>query len=364
MPAAKAKRNTRIPALKKLLKANEIEALYIRDLINIRYLTGFEGTYAILVVDQRKATLITDSRYGEIAQGMVTGAKVVIQPMVKIKEFFVNFFKKAGYKTIGFEGSLCVDEFDALKGHVRPSKAKLVKTCGLVQSLRAIKDEGELKLIGRAAKIADLMMARAYEMLKVGVKEVDLSREIRFGSELLGGSGESFANIVASGPNASRPHHHPLGRRFKKGDMITIDLGAIYGGYCSDMTRTPVLGKVDKKFEEIYNVCLHAQKESLKACVAGKTGGEVDAIARDIIASAGYGKYFAHGLGHSVGLEIHENPRLRTGSEEVLQPGHVVTVEPGIYIPGFGGVRIEDLVVVTKGKPKVLSRTPKELQVL
>ncbi len=354
----------RLNALSQKLKDLGIDALVVHDLINIRYLCGFKGTYGFLIVDTLGATFITDPRYGEIALGMVEGAQIAIQPMTETEKFFADFFRKAGYAQIAFEGTLSIDGFELLKQRVRPSKAKLVKQSKLVTALRAIKDEDEIKLIAKAARIADKAMAAACDAMKPGVRESDIARVIRHAIEDHGGENQSFPCIVASGPNASRPHHSPSSRKLQKGDMVTVDLGALYGGYCSDMTRTPALGKLHPRFETIYNVCLEAQEAALKACTAGAACKEVDAIARDIIDSHGFGAFFGHGLGHCVGLEIHENPRLNKISPAVLEAGHVVTVEPGIYLPGFGGVRIEDLIVVTKGKPRVLSRSPKALTVL
>jgi Xaa-Pro aminopeptidase len=239
-----------------------------------------------------------------------------------------------------------------------------VEAGSLLVDLRRCKDDGEIATIKKAAGIADKMMQLAWDTARVGVSELELSRAIRRGSEALGAEGESFPNIVASGPNASRPHHHPMKRRLRKGDMITIDLGAVVDGYCSDLTRNPVLGKSSLRYDAMYEVCLAAQQAGIKACTAGATGKDVDAVARDIIASAGYGDYFNHGLGHGVGLDIHEAPRLSPASTDTLRAGDVVTVEPGIYIPGFGGLRIEDLLVVTEGKPRVLSRITKNLVIL
>ncbi|MDK2973260.1 MAG: Xaa-Pro aminopeptidase [Candidatus Sumerlaeota bacterium] len=354
----------RLKALQAALASQQLDALLVTNLTNIRYLCGFDGSYGVLIVDRSGAFFITDGRYAEVAEHLVTCAKIDIQPLARTDEWYREFFRQRGYDRLGFEGSMSVDAFENLKGQVRPARSKLARTGGIVEQLREIKDPGEIKIIAKAAKTADRMMEAACEHLKPGVTELDLSRLIRRSSEEFGGEGESFANIVAGGPNGSRPHHHPGRRRLRAGDAVTIDLGAVVEGYCSDMTRNPVVGRVSRRFEEIYAVCLEAQEAALKAVRPGTPCQEVDAIAREIIASRGFGDFFNHGLGHGVGLQIHEGPRLNKTSTAVLKPGHVVTVEPGIYIPGVAGVRIEDLVVVTEGKPRILSRATKSLTIL
>ncbi len=354
----------RIKALQRKLKEWDLDALFIHDPVNIRYLCGFEGSYGLLMVDRRSARFVTDGRYAEIAESAVTGAKVHVQPLTQVSEWFSGFFKQRGYGRLGFEGSLTVDSHENLKRWLRAAKTKTKKADGLVEDIRLCKDESEIRTIARAARIADRMMQAAFDALKPGMTELELSKLIRRSSEDLGASGESFDNIVAGGPNSSRPHHHPAKRRIRFGDMVTFDLGCIVDGYCSDLTRNPVVGKVSKKFDAVYAICLEAQQAAVKACVAGVKCSDVDAVARDIIASSGYGDDFVHGLGHGVGMEIHESPRLNKTSSHVLRPGMVVTVEPGIYIPGFGGVRIEDLLVITDGKPRILSKSPKTLTVL
>jgi Xaa-Pro aminopeptidase len=355
---------SRIARLRREIKSAGLDALVVIQPVNVRYLSGFIGSYAVLVVDTSSATLITDGRYAEIAEGMVSDAKVMVQPLIKVDDWFRDFFSERGYKSLGFEGTLAWDEVERLKKRTRPSKGRLVESASLITQLRRVKDEVEIKAIARAARIADAMMEAAQTAARPGTPELELSQLIRRAAEDFGGEGESFDNIVASGPNASRPHHHPQKRKLRAGDMITFDLGARWNGYCSDLTRTPALGRLDPKFEKIYTTCLRAQEAALKAIRAGAACRDVDSAAREIISEAGYGSYFNHGTGHGVGLEIHEGPRLNAVSEETLQSGNVVTVEPGIYIPGFGGVRIEDLVVVTDKGCRVLSKSSKTLTIL
>jgi Xaa-Pro aminopeptidase len=361
---AKPSAPSRIARLRRHIKAAGLDAIVVVQPVNIRYLSGFVGSYGILVVDTTSAALITDGRYAEIAQGMVKDARVHVQPLSKVDEWYQAFFSKAGYRKIGFEGTLPWESVQNLKKRVRPAKSQLVEAGEMIRELRRVKEDSEIRLIAKAARIADAMMEEAQSAARPGISELELSLLIRRTAENLGASGESFDNIVASGPNASRPHHHPEKRKLRDGDMITFDLGARLDGYCSDLTRTPALGSLKPKFEQIYTVCLRAQEAALKAVRAGAACHDIDAEAREIISTAGYGTYFNHGTGHGVGLDIHESPRLNSVSQEILEEGNVVTVEPGIYIPGFGGVRIEDLVVVTRTGCRVLSRSSKTLTIL
>jgi len=351
-------------SVQKILREKNIDAIIVENLINVRYLTGFDGSYGIAIIDQEKSLFITDGRYAEAAEEIVFGAEIQIQPIRDIDQYFEDIFKKRDYKKLAFESSISYHQFQQLNKRLKNCSTELVDETNLIKNLRMVKDEAEIAQIRKAAEIADQMMQTIWSEIKPGMTEREVSRRIRFLSEELGGSGESFTNIVASGVNSSRPHHHPGDSKLKDGDMITIDLGAVFEGYCSDMTRNPNLGKANSKYENIYNVCLEAQQSAVKACKAGMSGKELDSIARDIISSAGYGDHFQHGLGHGVGLEIHEGPRLSQSSKDTMEAGMVVTVEPGIYLPGFGGVRIEDLIVVTEDEPIVLSQTPLTLHII
>lgn len=358
------KSSPRIEKLRASLKEKELDAMIVLDRVNSVYLSGFKTSYSVIIVDRKSARFITDARYGEAAAKAIDGFEVIVQPTTKVKEFFIDLYAKSGYGKAGFEGSISVDQLASLRAQTK--KTKLVKAGELVTNLRRVKDADEIKSIKAATKLADDMMAYALTLLKPGVVESDVSRKIRFASEELGGEGESFSNIVASGPNSSRPHHRGGSRKMKVGDPVTVDLGALKDGYCSDLTRTPVIGKVSKKFEEIYNVCLAANEAAIKAAKPGMTGIELDEVAREVIRTAGYEAEFGHGLGHGVGLEIHEAPTLspRADKKFKLEAGNIVTIEPGIYIPGFGGVRIEDYILLIDKGSQVLSKAPKHLQVL
>ncbi len=349
--------------LRSLLAERELDAFVVLDRSNAHYFTRFRSTYSILVIDGGRATLITDARYGEMAESALPGFDIVVQPTTGSQEFLRAWFRKRGYRRIGHETSITVGELESLRGYTRP--ARLVRAHDLPMALRRVKDAEELRHIRKAVRLADRMMEAAMALLVTGADERTISRRIRFLSEELGGEGESFPNIVASGRNSSRPHHQPGRRKLRAGDPVTIDLGAIVDGYCSDLTRTPVLGRVSRRFEKIYEVCLGANQAAIKAIRPGLTGREVDAVAREFIATAGYGEYFGHGLGHGVGIDIHEEPRLSPRANDYrLEAGNVVTIEPGIYIPGFGGVRIEDYLVLEPNGARILSRAPKSLAVL
>jgi len=349
--------------LREALRLEDLDAMVVLDRTNTRYLTGFESSYSILAIDLGSATFITDPRYAEAAEKALPGFKVLVQPTEKVKEFLRGFFAGRKYSRVGHETSIAVDELVQLRSYLRG--VRLVKAGQLVENLRRVKDASEIRIIRKAVSLADKLMEVAFSAIVPGQTEAEISRAIRFGSEEIGGDRESFGNIVASGPNSSRPHHHPGSRRIRKGDMVTVDLGVKFGGYCSDLTRNACVGKPSKKLQEIFDVCLLANQEATKGLRPGMTGKEVDAIAREVIASAGYGKYFGHGLGHGVGLQIHEEPRLspRAGNYR-LEPGNIVTIEPGIYLPGVGGVRVEDYAVVTEKGATVLSKSPRELRIL
>lgn len=353
----------RIIRLRQLLVKEGLDATIILDRVNTYYFTGFRCSYSILVVDQRSAWFVTDSRYGEMAEKSLPWLKVLVQPSSHVLPYLKGVFHQKGYTSAGIEGSMSLEQFEVVKKWTRG--VKLSRAGQLITNLRRVKDAVELKAIRKAVRLADELMARAMEQIKPGLKEEELSRFIRRGAEDFGGEGESFDNIVASGPNSSQPHHHCGRRKMRVGDPVTIDLGVIANGYCSDLTRNPVLGKVSKKFEEIYQICLDANMAAIEALRPGMTGVQVDAVARNVITEAGFGDFFGHGLGHGVGLEVHEGPRLSPSAGDYqLEPGNIVTIEPGIYLPGVGGVRIEDYVLVTEKGARVLSKSPKDLTVL
>ena len=346
-----------------LLDEKNIDAMLITDPYNMRHLSGFRGGEGALYISRTQQVLITDSRYTEQA-GKESDFTVIEENMGHKREQIllecIQKEEKASGIAMGYEDqSLLCAQFDKLKAAL-PVES-WVPLGGSVDALRRIKTEEELEYIARAEAIGDQAFAAVLKKIQPGMTELQLAAELEYEMKKAGAEGTSFSTIVASGLNSSMPHAIPGTKKLEEGDFITMDFGCLVNGYCSDMTRTVVLGKASEKQKEIYQVVLKAQLAALDAIREGVTGKSVDKVARDIIAEAGYGDCFGHGLGHSVGLFIHENPRLSPSDDTVLQAGMTETVEPGIYVPGFGGVRIEDTVVVTKDGHRNLASSPKEL---
>jgi Xaa-Pro aminopeptidase len=335
------------------LAASLDKPLLVTDLVNIFYLTGFDSSNAALLVRPGgEVQLHTDFRYIEAARE-VPGVEVVLSKRSLLVELGGTLTG-----TVQFEAAaLPYSEWQNLTA----GKAKLEPTTGLVERFRAVKDEAELTAIRRAARIAD----RAFEALTaetfVGRSERELAWRLRELGHAHGAEGVAFDAVVAAGPNGALPHATPSDRIVETRTLVVVDWGFSAGGYCSDCTRTLSTGSPPDKLVEAYNVCLAAQKKACAEIRAGLTGVEADAIARDEIAAAGFGEHFGHGLGHGLGIAVHEAPRLSTESSDTLEVGHVVTIEPGIYLSGLGGVRIEDLAIVGENGVELLTSFPKEL---
>jgi Xaa-Pro aminopeptidase len=338
------------------------EGLFILRPTNLRYLSGFTGADSYGLVTEKDAFLITDSRYTEQAAKECPHFEIVRwrDPFPPLGETISALARKTGLEKIRFEPSFVsfalYREISGALGDV----AFLPAEKG-VDLLRYVKDEEERTRIAKAADIADRAFATLLSKVVPGTTERDLARDLAYEMELLGAEGKAFDIIVASGENGSMPHAIPGRRRLKRGDFVTFDFGALYDGYRSDMTRTVVLGKATPRQKELYNLVLEAQQAGIAAIKAGVPGREVDAAARSVIVSAGLGDAFSHGLGHGVGLDIHEEPFMSARCTKILEKGCVVTVEPGVYLKGWGGVRIEDSVAVESEGVIILTRTPKEL---
>jgi Xaa-Pro aminopeptidase len=336
-----------------------VDLLLVSDLVNIRYLTGFTGTNALAVVGPDTRRFITDFRYVERAKAEVDGFDRERAP-----QEFAEALKDGwpdGPVRLGFE-----DQHMSVRQHGRlrallPERIELVAAGGLVEAERMRKEPGEVERIRAAAALADDIYAWVREQGVVGRTEREVALALEDEMRRRGATGPSFPSIVASGAHGALPHAEPRDVEIPAGVLVTLDLGAQVDGYCSDCTRTWATGDLDDDLHEIYDLVLRAQETALDAVRPGPTGREVDAVARDIIAAAGHGEHFGHGLGHGVGLEVHEAPRLARSGQDALEPGNVVTVEPGVYVPGRGGVRIEDLVVVTENGRDVLSASVKAL---
>ena len=350
MSAARADR------LVERLRERELDQLLITDLVNVRYLTGFTGTNGLSVVGHDERVFLTDFRYVERAQ-----AEVPDFERVRGKQDLLSDAAGRLHGRVGFEDQhMSVRQHERLRGLV-PEDVELVPAGGIVEELRAVKEPEELRTIREAAALADAMYEYIQERGLVGRTErevaVDVEREMRE----RGAEDPSFPSIIASGPNGALPHATPGDVQICRDTLVIVDMGCRVDGYCSDCTRTFATGSLPDEAASVYELVLAAQETSLAAIRAGADCRAVDAVARDRITEAGYGEQFGHGLGHGVGMEIHEGPRLAQSAEGALVSGNVVTVEPGVYVPGAFGVRIEDLVVVTDGGSEVLSHFPKPL---
>ncbi|MFB3894971.1 MAG: M24 family metallopeptidase [bacterium] len=352
---------SRLNKLRQVLRKNNISGILITNPINCSYLSGFTGTDSILLIGLNKAYFITDFRYTEQAKKEVTGFTIVERGLSE--SLFESAAKLVGshkWLQIGFESDhLSYSSHKRLKKSL--GKTNLVSTEKLVETIREIKDDSEIKLIKKAAEIADIAFERTIPMIKVSKTEIEIAAWFESESKKLGADKVAFEVIVASGTRGSLPHGIASRKKFKPGELITIDFGIVYQGYCSDCTRTLVLGQPNEKQMIIYSLVLQAQLTALQAVKPGVVCKEIDSIARSILEKTGYGNYFGHGLGHGVGREVHELPRVSKLGQTKLVPGMVITIEPGIYLPNWGGVRIEDLVLVTDKGYKILSSFPKEL---
>jgi len=358
--------STHLERLRARMADLNLEAILVTQPENRRWVSGFTGSAGTLLVTADQALFITDFRYFEQVARQCPGFTLVKQTKT-FKDALRQAVRSAGAKKIAFESrdvtvGLYEDMREALRGHGDRLVAELLPTSDVVEPLRAVKDEAEIQAIARAAEITDAAFAQALPAITAGMTEIQAAWEIERRMREMGAQNVGFELIVASGPNSALPHARPSARVIQEGEPIVFDLGAMVNGYRSDMTRTICLGKPTTKFRKVYGVVLEAQQAALAAIrAAGPTGKDIDAIARNVITAAGYGSKFGHGLGHGVGLAIHEGPRLSPllTDPKPLEEGNVVTVEPGIYLPGWGGVRIEDLVVVTRDGVRNLTKSPK-----
>ena len=341
------------------------EHLLVTSMTNIRYLTGFTGSAGMLFLLPGRTVLLTDGRYATQALEQFAAAGVdaslEIARAADQAETAQRIADSAGTARMGLEAAhVSWARQQSFAGDWFPD-IELVPTVGLVEELRSIKDAGELARLAEAAHIADAALERVRPLLASGPTEAEFGRTLDFEMRRLGASGPSFETIVAGGPNAAKPHHRPGTRRIEAGEPIVIDFGALYDGYCSDMTRTVWVNRVsDPDLRRAVDVVLASQAAGVAAVAPGVSCAEVDRVCREIIADAGWGDRFLHGTGHGVGLDIHEAPSVAATSTDTLRVGHVVTVEPGVYLPGLGGVRIEDTVVVTDDGCRPLNSTPKD----
>jgi len=352
----------RLQNIRNKMKFINAEAILITKHENYMYLSGFTGTSAVLFITNGRAVLLTDFRYVEQAAVQAPEFEV-IQYTGSFMSELNNLIEKEEIKKLSFED--CHITFAEHGEYLEKLKVSEFKPLGrVVEELRRVKDKSEITLIKKAVQIADDVFTHILSFIKPGVAEIELAAEMEYFMKRQGAVGPSFDTIVASGKRASMPHGVASEKKLETGDVITMDYGALYNGYCSDITRTVFLGKPDSELERIYKIVLDAQLKGLATVKQELTGKEVDSIVRSRIADAGFGDNFGHGLGHGVGLEIHEEPTLSMRGNTVLKDGMVVTVEPGIYVSGLGGVRIEDMVVVNGESPDILTTASKEMIVI
>jgi Xaa-Pro aminopeptidase len=339
-----------------------IDGLLVTRLVNVRYLTGFTGSSAQLLLAPEHGILFTDRRYEEQAAREVPDLERVILAR-GFPDALPESWGSPGVRRMGFEsGGVTYRTWRTLTEAA--AGVDLVPVGDEVERLRLVKDADEISVLQRAQDITDEAFDRITAKLAEGVTERAVAAELEQAMREAGAERIGFDTIVAFGESAAEPHHRPADRPLGTGDVVKMDFGCVVGGYYSDMTRTVAFGEPDPRVREIHSVVLRAHLAGLEAVRAGVTGGAADEAARSVIRDAGLDERFGHSLGHGVGLEVHEAPSLRQGSDDALLEGTVVTIEPGVYIPGLGGVRIEDAVVVGKDGARPLPRTPKELLVL
>jgi len=343
------------------LAAAGCEGLLVTKLVNIRYLTGFTGSAGLLLVLPDELLFVSDGRYGEQAAEQLGAAGVEARIRISATEQRqIVAEAAAALTTVGLEADAVT--WSAQRRYAADwfPTAELVATEGLVDDLRLVKDDGEVARIEAAADVADRALANVRPRLKEQLSESDFGLELDTEMRRLGASGTSFETIVASGPNGAKPHHRPGDRTISEGDLVVLDFGALVDGYCSDMTRTVMIGDPDATQRRMLDVVAESQAAGVAAVAPGVACEAVDRACREVIDAAGWGDAFVHGTGHGVGLEIHEAPRVSRVSTATLAVGHVVTVEPGVYLPEHGGVRVEDTVVVSASGCRALTLAPKD----
>ncbi len=350
----------RYSRVRKVMKKTGVDALIVNSPESVRYLTGFTGSESLFVLGGSEVRLFVDSRYTEQARSECRGVKTV--ECARKTDGALRYLTSLGVKRIGFDPrKLTVAEkkvFDT------SGLFQLIEVPDLLEGVRAIKDAGEIARMRSAARIASSALVEVLDRVRVGWREAEVAFHLEFAIREKGAEGVSFPIIVASGARGALPHGLASGKKIETGDFVTIDYGAMHRGYCSDETCTVLFGRPGSRQKKVYQVVRDAHDRSISAIKRGISAGRIDAVARGVVEKAGLGKYFRHGTGHGVGLAVHEEPRIAPGQETVLEENMVFTVEPGVYIPGWGGVRIEDVVRVTRDGCELLSSVNKQLRCL
>jgi Xaa-Pro aminopeptidase len=342
------------------LKRRELDCLLVTHPANWYYLTNFTGESGVLVVSRGRTTLITDGRFTTQAKEESPGIQLRLQNGA-LYSCVGEWLKQSGIRRVGFDPEQwTVAQLGALK-KASGAKCRTREAGGIVESLRSRKDAQELAVMRKAATLAGEVLQGALKLLKPGVRESEVAAEIEYQMKRRGASGPSFETIVAFGERSALPHARPTGKRLRKNELVVLDLGVILGHYCSDITRTVYVGRVPQRIREWYRAVEEANQAATAAVRAGITCGEVDAAARDVLKKHGMDQYFVHSTGHGLGLEVHETPRIARGQSIRLVPGNVITIEPGVYVEGVGGIRIEDDVAVGVKGREVLTRVRRDL---
>jgi len=346
-------------ALLRKIGESRIGCLLVTRPASWYYLTGFTGDSGVLVVSRNGTTLITDGRFTTQAREETSGVRIIQQS--RSLAAAAGEFLKGARGRVGYDAAhVTVGQLAAMR-KAAGARVRWVASQGYVEGLRGLKDAKELATMRLAAVLAGRVLEGALKLLKPGVREIEIAAEIEFQMRQLGASGPAFETIVAFGERSAYPHARAGAKRLRKNELVVLDLGAILAHYCSDITRTVVVGRASTKIRQWHKSVQEAQAAAIGAVKAGASCGEVDAAARKVLAGYRLDRYFVHSTGHGLGLEVHEDPRVAKGQKQVLEPGNVITVEPGVYVPGVGGIRIEDDVAVHATKTEVLTRIPRDL---
>jgi len=347
-------------ALQAQLAAKGLAGILLTKPADWFYLTGFTGEAGALVVSRKGTALITDGRFTVQAKEETSGIRVLKQEK-SLMASVGNLLQSHARGKIGFPASdITVDQFRSLRCHAG-DRVRFVTAGGELAALRQRKGPAEIAAMRRAAELADDVIHAAVKLLRPGVREIDIAGEVEYRMRKLGASGPAFETIVAFGARSAHPHARPTTKRLAKNELVVLDLGAILAHYCSDITRTVFVGRAPARIRQWYQAVQEAQASAIAATRAGVSCGDVDAAARDVLRRHRLDRYFVHSTGHGLGLEVHEEPRVARGQKHILVPGNVITIEPGVYVPGVGGIRIEDDVVVHSARTEVLTRVPRDL---
>ncbi len=349
--------------LRALMETRRVPLMLVTHLVNVRYLTGFTGSAGIALLGPQQGILWVDPRYTLQAQEQAEGVEV-IEETKGILKGAASWFRKNGVREATFEASnLTCAQFEQLSKEAGDG-LQLRPAGDLIEELRVVKDRGEIEAIRSAGRVTAEVFAEMLLHVRPGVTEQDLAAEIEYRMRKKGAEGAAFETIVASGPRSAYPHARPSSKALQESELVIFDLGAILAGYAADMTRTVFLGEPNRRVRKLYSAVLKAQRGAVRSVQDTASAGEIDSTARRILAKHGLARYFTHSTGHGVGLEIHERPRLGKRETTCLRSGSVVTVEPGVYLEGFGGIRIEDTVLVGPEGPEVLTPASKERWVI